>query len=43
MVPYLRNLKCQFDELDLNGLKMAQLGLQLVEQGVFTLTGPGWE
>jgi len=38
-----RNLQSQFYELDLKRAEMAQLGLQLVEQGVFALTGPGWE
>ena len=37
------NVQCQFYELDLKGAEMAQLGFQLVEQGVFALTGPGGE
>lgn len=43
MVLPCRNMQRQFYELDLKGAEMPQLGLQLVEQGVFTLTGPGWE
>jgi len=43
MVLPCRNMQCQFDELDLKRAEMAQLGLELVEQGVFALTGPRGE